>query len=546
MDEIALLGGLHEVIDKEIDKQIKEWIDKHNVNYYLLYPLAMIEIGAMEKRPEHIDNLFKRCIAAYIYEKINLNKKELYLKKFYASGLKKYIKEYEKVLYPLYQNYRFSREINDINPVSKAKLECVGDHKYKLTTCLVTNKYREEDFYFYGEDDNEQRERELHQVLELHHKFYEKIIIQQRLPQELEENIDSDLYRECVRVVEKDICKWNSNVRSKVFDNPKQISKIIAYFYYYAMVRTMFVQIFYPDKETKIENADQCIMRFEKEKCIEEISQISNMSSEKVKKIVEYFINTGLPNFLEFPLFELDNKLITIPSLILVNDWQFTIINGHYLKDITINNRKKTISETTENKLYNLLKNIKNVVVAKQVPYSFKDEEGKTNNSDVDFAVWDKKTNTVLVIEAKWIDRHYKDEIDKRYGEILRTFNSIYNNQISKHKKFLSRIENINYLFNYSTDEVVQFETMPTIFYLAVDKRNQMHIEEKHMITEYMMMYFIKENIHDGELDILTFWNEISNLRTKFEYIQCSNEFYEISVGDDTILVEKADLKWKD
>lgn len=34
MDEIALLGGLHEVIDKEIDKQIKEWIDKHNVNYY--------------------------------------------------------------------------------------------------------------------------------------------------------------------------------------------------------------------------------------------------------------------------------------------------------------------------------------------------------------------------------------------------------------------------------------------------------------------------------------------------------------------------------
>ena len=195
------------------------------------------------------------------------------------------------------------------------------------------------------------------------------------------------------------------------------------------------------------------------------------MSSEKVKKIVEYFINTGLPNFLEFPLFELDNKLITIPSLILVNDWQFTIINGHYLKDITINNRKKTISETTENKLYNLLKNIKDVVVAKQVPYSFKDEEGKINNSDVDFAVWDKKTNTVLVIEAKWIDRHYKDEIDKRYGEILRTFNSIYNNQISKHKKFLSRIENINYLFNYSTDEVVQFETMPTIFYLAVDKR---------------------------------------------------------------------------
>lgn len=38
MDEIALLGGLHEVIDKCNNRQINEWIDKHNVNDYLLYP----------------------------------------------------------------------------------------------------------------------------------------------------------------------------------------------------------------------------------------------------------------------------------------------------------------------------------------------------------------------------------------------------------------------------------------------------------------------------------------------------------------------------
>ena len=74
-----------------------------------------------------------------------------------------------------------------------------------------------------------------------------------------------------------------------------------------------------------------------------------------------------------------------------------------------------------------------------------------------------------------------------------------------KHKKFLSRIENINYLFNYSTDEVVQFETMPTIFYLAVDKRNQMHIEEKHMIPvtieqifETMKPMYIQKYLANG------------------------------------------------
>ena len=140
---------------------------------------------------------------------------------------------------------------------------------------------------------------------------------------------------------------------------------------------------------------------------------------------------------------------------------------------------------------------------------------------------------------------------------LLGGLHEVIDKEIDKQIKEWIDKHNVNYYLLYplamieigtmeKRPEVVQFETMPTIFYLAVDKRNQMHIEEKHMITEYMMMYFIKENIHDGELDILTFWNEISNLRTKFEYIQCSNEFYEIPVGDDTILVEKADLKWKD
>lgn len=46
-------------------------------------------------------------------------------------------------------------------------------------------------------------------------------------------------------------------------------------------------------------------------------------------------------NLLEFPLFEVEDSLVTIPSLILVNDWQFTIINGHYLKNIIISNREK-------------------------------------------------------------------------------------------------------------------------------------------------------------------------------------------------------------
>ena len=41
MDEYELLGGLHEIIDADVDKKIQEWIENHDVNYWLVYPLIM-------------------------------------------------------------------------------------------------------------------------------------------------------------------------------------------------------------------------------------------------------------------------------------------------------------------------------------------------------------------------------------------------------------------------------------------------------------------------------------------------------------------------
>lgn len=544
MDEFALLGGLHEIIDQNIEVKIKKWLDSHNVNYFLLYPLAMIELGAMSEEPENVDNLLKRCVVSYVYSKVISNKKELYLRKFNVFGFKKYIKEYEKTLYPLFQDYRFSREINDINPVSKARLTTVGECRYQLTTSLVTDKYQEEDFYFYGVDDAEKNRKELEQTQELHKKFWQKIIIQQGLIKELEQSIDKTLYDDCIKIVEKDINKWNSKVRSKVFDNPRQLALVIAFFYYYAMIRSICVRIVTLENEEYIDNADECIMEFEKEKCIQDISLISNIREKKVRDIVEYFINRGNVNLLEFPLFEIENKLITIPSLILVNDWQFTVINGHYAKNITISNRQKTISVVTEGRIEEVMETVKNVAIAKTVPYNFEDQNGTLNDCEIDFAIWDKNRNAVLVIEAKWIDKHYGDEIDKRYGKIFDTLNGIYTKQISKHKIFLSELSNINFLFK-DDDRYIQCKVMPEVYYLAVDKRNQMHLGDRHMVSEFMLIYFLKKHIHADEFNLSSFWSEISELQTKFEYIQCSTEFHEIPVGENLILVEKSDLNWE-
>ena len=164
--------------------------------------------------------------------------------------------------------------------------------------------------------------------------FWNKIVLEQVLISELEKNIDIKLFNECVKIVEKDINKWNSRVRSTVFDNPKQLSLVIGYFYYYAMIRTICVRISTLENEEYIDNASECIMKFKKEKCIQAIASLTNIKTEKVRKIVNYFINDGRMNLLEFPLFEVEDTIVTIPSLILVNDWQFTVINGHYINTL--------------------------------------------------------------------------------------------------------------------------------------------------------------------------------------------------------------------
>lgn len=543
MNEYELLGGLHDIIDRDTDTKIRKWLEAHNVNYYLLYPLAAVELGAITEAPETTNNLFRRCIATYIFSKAKECGEEIYLKKFNTPGFRKFMQSYEKELVPLYQNYRFSREINDINPFSKPRLVRVADNRYKLTTSLVSDVYMEEQFYFEGVDEPEQTGKEKKQVLDLHLKFWNKIILGQAHIKEFQHNVDKWLYQDCIEIVEKDLNKWNSNVKSVIFDNPAQLAKVIAFFYYQAMIKEICIRIDMQYEEDFINNGKNCIITLDKEESIENIVAISGIPEKKVRIIVEYLINDGRMNLLEFPLFEVDDKIVTIPSAIIVNDWQFTIVNGHYIKGIPIKNRERTISTVTEGRIERTLQGVENIAVAKTKPYSFIDKDGETQCSDIDYAIYDMEHNIILIIEAKWIDKHYKDEIDKRYGMILQTLNDVYTKQISKHRIYLSKKDNIDILFA-EDQRYIRNTEKPEIYYLAIDKRNQMHIDDRHMVSEYMLIYFLKKYINNNRLDLGELWNEIGKLRTKVEYITISDKYYEIPVNDEIVLVEEADLYW--
>jgi hypothetical protein len=362
--------------------------------------------------------------------------------------------------------------------------------------------------------------------------------------EELSNDPDIELYNGCIEIIEKDLNKWESKVRSSVFDKPNHLAKVIAYFYYHAMLKSIAIRLDMNIIDDFGEIGKECIMYFDKKTCIDDIVKISRLPEHKVVNVVNYLINDGKMNLLEFPLFEIEKSLVTIPSLILVNDWQFTIINGHYLKNIIISNRERTISTVTEKRIETALSGVTNVAVAKTVPYSFRDEVGNELISDIDYAIYDFTHNKVLIIEAKWIDKHYKDEIDKLYGKIFQTLNSIYTKQIYKHKKFLKKQENIDFLFSNDKNYKKGLPT-PDIYYLAVDKRNQMHIADKHMVSEYMLIFLINKYVSGSQIDLEAMWTEISGLRTKVEYITASDDYYEINVGNEIVLVEQADLYWK-
>ena len=95
MNEYEILGGLHKIIDDDTNLKMKEWLDSHNVNNFLLYPLATVELGAIKEAPENNENLLRRCVAAFVYAKAKENEKSIFIKKFNTPGFKKYLKAYD-------------------------------------------------------------------------------------------------------------------------------------------------------------------------------------------------------------------------------------------------------------------------------------------------------------------------------------------------------------------------------------------------------------------------------------------------------------------
>ena len=143
---------------------------------------------------------------------------------------------------------------------------------------------------------------------------------------------------------------------------------------------------------------------------------------------------------MEFPFILHNEKLIFVPSSWMLNDLQFCVVNGHFYKGERFRNRDKTISHSVVNSITRRVETFKNIVFGQEVYYEFQGDMGKIN-SDIDVALYDKLSNTFIIIESKWKENHYTTAGEENYKKIHQSLNEIYNEQISKHKDFIKMIK---------------------------------------------------------------------------------------------------------
>lgn len=536
-------GELITLISKNINRGINSYIKKHktDIRYFLHYPLIQIELGLDSDVAESIECCIVRDTFGFLIERsfCAWNQCE-YKSTISKKGFNCYKDKNSNILHSIWHDSRTLMEVKDGNSYAKSIIKKIDSKRYKLITSLVTDKYKEESFYFYGVDNQEEQTAEKQFILQNTLKFYEKYFLHMNNIKNLNENIDYELLKYCKDRVMIDLMKLHTKTKSKIFNSLDELGSVLSFLYYLAFIKYLKRKLIlmFDHDDNQIE---ECLLQFSKDWAINIISEIYKIHSNTVKKIIDYLINTGYPNILEFPLFEHHGMIITSPSLIMINDWAFTIINGHYIKKIDFVKRERTISISTERKLEETLNNVTNVLYCKEKYYEFFDENGEKFNSDIDFAIFDYKNNILLVIESKWKDNHYYCGDEKNYPKIQDTLNKIFKEQIKKHKVFLSVNENIYNIFNFDSSINLQNKKLD-IYYIAVDKRNQLHMNDKHMITEYMLLFFIKENIDNNRLNLYNVVDLINSLCTKVEYISIDPTF-EIPLGNDKVIeVDDADF----
>ena len=212
-------------------------------------------------------------------------------------------------------------------------------------------------------------------------------------------------------------------------------------------------------------------------------------------------------------------NVIYCESSIVLNDFQFSIVNGHYYKGIRFENKDETVSQSIIDYIVNHVNKYSNILYNTNYVYSVPNETFKGNplNSDIDVAMYDKIGKKLLIIECKWKENVYQNR--ENYIKIEDALKKIYDNQLEKHQTYLERdINRLNELFDNQIDFTREGDV--DTLYLFVDKRIQYHDNgtNRHVIPIFMLAYLFENNSSKRQLILSDVFSEIREMKSRVRY----------------------------
>lgn len=541
MTEYEIRGEIINYVEEKINNGINEYhkLFSENIEQLVLYPLVSLEISYDSSVPESISNYVKRYTTSWIIGKnLSLLEGKALTYGLNQNGLKYYNDSIYPVIASIMQDYRTLIEIKDGNSFAKSKVIQDGLCSYRLVTSLVSDKYRKEDYYFHGLYNPEKFRIEQDMVINGLDKLIRKYLPKSKKDlnklKRLHIDIDWEMLDYSERIVAKDIDKLGKRTRSSVICGIEDTKKIIAFLHYLATSKRIRNRLFKICMGDNAVGLSDYLIRVDKEWLINKINRIYSIGISKITKLIDYLTFKGDGSLVEFPLIDVSGEIVTIPALIQLNDFHFNLVSGHYIKNIQFIDSEKTIAKTISDMIEEKVNNYTNIISVREKYYECFDDGNKIN-SDIDFMMYDELSNCLLVIECKWKFNHYSNELDEKYVKIQDTLSKIFTQQISKHKVFLEECSNLHQLLKEKKQDI-KLETDPYIFYLAVDKRNQLHLGDRHLITVYMLLFFMDNFSNGNTLHLDKLITEIEGLKTTVEYFNCAEE-KKYKISNDIYLI---------
>ncbi|EFG90190.1 hypothetical protein [Clostridium carboxidivorans] len=529
--EYEIRRDMYNLNNKKIEEEFNK-IEHKLISFtgyeLICYSLLSIENGfrngAFTGDNTYKDAASKRTIIEWFFKRLLTRKIAIKEFQFDQNKYNKFESNLPEI-FMLCGNYLLNEQLNKMRGINKILIEENENNEYIFKLPSIKDKIDCQDTYYWGKSgDLSQAVKEACLKNEATKKITDKYF--KRNPTRDDhinlrkfiflEKIDLEVYNACKDNVRVDIDKVGIDFSSEIIKDKQQLINILAVFMYLSKI-----SIF---KDTLLDLRGNPLFKvpiiYNKEDLIKIIKRFLDITYDEINNIIDYFtIGSQLMGGInEYPLVNIKNNILWVPSSFIMNDFQFSIVNGHYEKSIKIKKRDSTVSQSVVDNIVTKCKNYKNIIVSNNKVYFDKLHKfnGGDLKSDIDVALYDEISNSLLIIECKWKENVFLK--GEKYDQICDAVSQIYNKQLYKHKYFLELNEqNLDLIFN-NNERVKNRPYFPQVLYVFVDKRIQLHCEGKHALSEFNLLKVLNDNSSGSILRLDKVNSYINTLSTEVEY----------------------------